>query len=969
MPNPHDNESSRQKSYGGKEVIKNYVEKHQILRMVNTMADELLQTKPANPEEFLAGYFASMPRRGRAESNPGRATTTASLSPTATSSLASKALKSAVRTHSGETFKESKIRRRISETKISFEDQDLLSELAKLWERCSTEPSLDSKLQSFGSRLKKALPPAVAPHAWSFGNTNATSPSALIGSVSQRKIAAMPGESSNSQADLTIVNVGNTKFDATEDGKNANACKIEKVRFYEESYKPPLDVFQTRDGLRNWHAAGKKLWPTKAIDGLRKNCRTMTEHHTYGEPMEVVIPLFIYSVSIYCNVCWSMWIQTAVDSKGTSVRLGRWIEVKDYKYLEDKYTECRVNNSKLVIKISQDKGPWEKFRERVKAEVKCEARKAMLGDAESQALDLNITWNGDELESVFHDGKYVTDSSNTTIESWKGLTYFSEKSTQPPPPTETPEGSKVVVKLFLARYEQQVENDGNKKYPLSDSIAWLPHPAILRNPNGKCCQLKHVEWRKRSTCSVEADDRDTPRCYNKYFVGSPKDPIPLCDIPPPGMLEYLQSRRSREHLTYGGVLSIPLSKDHNCKQDSVFDKVKALVEECLAQKNQQQINTTINDKFDKIFEPNDNEKHSLKSKLWTTLIKPKLGKGFETDNENDELNAQPPTPLQIAHSLDIQRVEWTADNRKKVVLYASLSGSSFFIMTEDQQSTPLFRCCEEYEEQPYWHLNATMRALQNNTKPELKVKLNAINKTNFKDSKETYCTFELGSSSALGRSLGCLRAITHSPKLQNHLALLHKWSWACAFTSRDTRHQVKWYCDHREDQGEYLDPRSCTNVGWWAVKYGKEENDFESHFLPQGDCKLSLGSYMIDQVRPLLYYVQEAMKNMNAKVSDSEGTYDCAPKDKKIKGYRGMQGVKLNRKAYSRGNVVLWSSFSSTSLDQGISQSYAAGKDASVFIIEGYSCRLIAPWSRFGREEEWLFPMNSRFEVKGNAFG
>ena len=424
------------------------------------------------------------------------------------------------------------------------------------------------------------------------------------------------------------------------------------------------------------------------------------------------------------------------------------------------------------------------------------------------------------------------------------------------------------------------------------------------------------------------------------------------------MLEYLQSRRSCEYLVYGNL------KSNSLRKDTQFAPMQKLIEECLLQKNQQQYNDKLHEKLDEILDKKDKFITTLRD----GLIKPKLGQGYQSEQENDQLNADPPTPLQIAHSLDIQQVTWkNPKSNEDVSLYASLSGSSFSIMTQErEESTPLYRCCEEYEDQPFWHLNATMRSLQNKIQPQLSINYNTLHQSQVtKETKGRVCKFGLGCSSDLGRGLGCLRAITLSPGLQKHLALLRGWYWACAFTSKDTHYQVKWHCKNREDiPQDYIDPRKHEQVGWWAVDYSSNKDSYSTHYLPT-NCDLALGAYMIDQVRPLLYYVQEAMENMNTEIHDNENQYICAPLDgRRIKGYRGLKGAKLNRKAYSRGNVVLWSSFSSTSLDQGISHSYAAGKDASVFIIEGYSCRLIAPWSRFGREEEWLFPLNSRFQVK-----
>ena len=513
----------KEKDYGGKEAIKGYAERHKLLSLVDTMVDELLKIKPPNPRGFLVSHFSKS--NNELNETPTTGTTTVAGTPSASTD-----------TPIGSIRKQSTDGSATSEGKTArFADQSLHTELAKLWNSCSKEAiSAENKLQAFGSRLKKALPQEVPPNAWAIAFQHSmTSPSALIGSVSQKNIAATPGVTTpTSQADVTIVDVGNTKFDATEDGKNEHADNVERIRFYEDSYKPPLDVFQARNSLRKWHAAGKKLWPNESIKCLENNCRTMTEHHTYGESMEVVLPLFVYSVTIFRNICWSMWVSTKVQNKdGTIVQLGRWIEVHDYQYLEREYMKWQEKQDpkyptplKIEIPDNESKGPWDKLKERVKSEVRCEARKSILGDSEAHTLNINDIWKGNELRTLFHDGNFINNNNDIIkseyVDSWKGLTFMAEQN--PKSNADADVDSEVAAELSLARYELLNEIDkttGYRKFPLSDTIAWLPHPIVFQRERSSTPPLSIRKKSSVSSAKPSIEDRNTPRCNKQSFVG------------------------------------------------------------------------------------------------------------------------------------------------------------------------------------------------------------------------------------------------------------------------------------------------------------------------------------------------------------------------------------------------------------------------------------------------------------------
>ena len=84
--------------------------------------------------------------------------------------------------------------------------------------------------------------------------------------------------------------------------------------------------------------------------------------------------------------------------------------------------------------------------------------------------------------------------------------------------------------------------------------------------------------------------------------------------------------------------------------------------------------------------------------------------------------------------------------------------------------------------------------------------------------------------------------------------------------------------------------------------------------------------------------------------------------------YRGLEGVAVPQ--YRNGAVLLWASFSSTSLDALTACSFASDRRrGTVFSVQASSTtqgKIISRWSRFARERELLFPPNTWLKV-GNV--
>ncbi|KAJ9450397.1 hypothetical protein DIPPA_27974 [Diplonema papillatum] len=208
--------------------------------------------------------------------------------------------------------------------------------------------------------------------------------------------------------------------------------------------------------------------------------------------------------------------------------------------------------------------------------------------------------------------------------------------------------------------------------------------------------------------------------------------------------------------------------------------------------------------------------------------------------------------------------------------------------------------------------------------------------------------------------------------LASVLHRLKKRSWRSVLWHETWPYYAKWCSDIKkedwshgpdsdtESESEFLPKMSLPDrygsVGW---KVFSPRDDFTplSH-KPVKSFVFNIGVFLLRQTRPLTYYINTALQNVAPQVRGRS----IAPGGV-VKAYRGLTNARLDQKSYESGKVVLWSNFSSCSKDQGVAQSFALGKNASVFIIKGTSCRLIAPWSRFSREEEWLYPLNSKFQI------
>ena len=964
--------------FGSREKVRTYAHEHGILKLVDKLVNELLRQKPPNPLEHLESYIRFL-RGEKGEID------------------VVEALQNRFNSEETHLVSQGSLKATRFSPTSPFE-----TELSKLWEESNKSN------EKFKERLE--------------ANVQQKSLLNNIAALFSKTAPAVQGAGKvASTADTSLVQT-QLKFDASQDVTQAKTDQgVQLVKPYSAEYKPSQSVTEVVDGLADWFAPGRKLWPKSAINRVKNNCTFMQHKHNYGEAAEVVIPLFIYSISVMTDYTWAFWV--------TSDGNGRWTPFsgKEAVVLEKDFLEhCRKDGKTL---IGDGKGMIKSHAMDLSSmkDTILNTRRELLADSVYLNEDQKHTPSHSDatfevpsdMTVMFSEGKKIDNSPEeslhkSTVIGWEGLTVFvSTPFLKDCDNATSVDGTK---EFYIARYElTDVKDDYEKALkktpktqneteelarlktrivlnPYTDTVSWLPVPT---------CIFKKLVVK-------EACVRPT----------TPQATMSFERLPPPGVLEYLQSRRTCEHLEISDGESqylrsqdafecaareekvvqykkkgLPIEIQDEKQEGEVgyfgcdeyrnekcFNcAVSALKDRCIREKNQQQYHQGCHNALEKL------TTYTMYSRF-ETLIENKIKLGKAESPEGDT-----PTPLTIIHSLDIQEVYWSSDGDLKPMttdqkgkqnpLYASLSGKSKFITDPDNTTEPpcpLYKSCCEFPDQPYYILNASMRDAQNRIhKTQISV-TTATNKDSTtakgdKDDAEIFCPRSIAS---LGNGMGALCGVSRKqPDLCRYLTDLMRLSHQTSFDSETTDTSL-WYTSQdiisKEDDAlppsddEYLDPVHYDKLGYYRYTKLYDEQNFLPVFVDPDSIKFQMGDWVSDQVRPLLFYVNEAMKEMS-RVLSYRG-WRCAPSvGQKQKCYRGLANARLPPELYATGNVVVWSAFSSTSTDQGISQYYAgsqSGKNASVFIVKGSSCRLIAPWSRFGREEEWLYPLNSMFQVE-----
>ena len=951
--------------FGPREEVQAYAKQHSILKLVDELVNELLQHKPCDPLAHLACYIDGL--RGAAPATDVEKNRLAAEGSTAACAEVSHP----------------------SSTSSSLE-----AALGTLWDAC--RPNHATFKERFEEDVSQGLRDVLA---------------TVFAKAGKAKGQAGKGQEAKDTPVQTQL-----KFDASPDVTQANAAQsVQLVDPYSAEYRPTQSVSEVVDGLADWFGPGRKLWPRSAVDRVKHNCTFMQHKHNYGEAAEVVVPLFIYSIAIMTEYTWAFWVSSDGHGRWTPFSSAHAVVLE-----KDFLAHCTKDGAPLCGEdedLTRPRGlPLAPLNSTI-----TDARRALARVAEdtrgagttpsrqpaSGAFEVPT-----QMQVVFCDGRMVGGSSSEGDEQgrgfagkvggvfagWEGLTVFvstpflegckcrgdttTTTATSTAADTAATTAKDVAKEFYIARYKlsdvraeyEDAHMQGTadaetlaslKKrvalHPYSDSVAWLPAPScIFEGLHTATADVQHTQ-----TMSLS-----------------------LARLPPPGVLEYLQSRRTCEHLEIAeGGLHYLCSQDAfacrareekvllggrkekvagtdtayvRCDDSCFFCAVGALKDRCVREKNQQQYDKGCKEDLDAL-----STKHTQDYSSFQALVAHKVAIAVREAPEG-----QAPTPLTILHALDIQDVYWSsagvADWTHVKPLHASLSGKNKFIAVPGADGPPcvLYKSCCEFADQPYYVLNASMRDAQN------KAHKTQITVTRKDKTSEVFCARSVAS---LGQGMGTLREVARKhATLRTCLRDLMKLSHQTCFES-ETSGTSLWYTsrdiidDKKKDDAlprsdeDYLDPVHYSGLGYYryTARYDKEAPEY----MEPSTVKVQMGDWVSRQVRPLLFYVNEGMKEMSPVLSYRG--WRCAPETEQ-KCYRGLGNARLPPELYATGNVVVWSAFSSTSTDQGISQFYASsasGMTASVFIVTGSSCRLIAPWSRFGREEEWLFPLNSMFKV------
>eukprot|EP01062_Namystynia_karyoxenos_P056150 TRINITY_DN4710_c0_g1_i1.p1 TRINITY_DN4710_c0_g1~~TRINITY_DN4710_c0_g1_i1.p1 ORF type:complete len:1775 (+),score=445.98 TRINITY_DN4710_c0_g1_i1:91-5415(+) len=584
--------------------------------------------------------------------------------------------------------------------------------------------------------------------------------------------------------------------------------QVTKLLFYAADWTPPRSVEDSMEETGRWWSPRGPLWPGYVADDLMGNCNLMQRYHADAQPPSLVLPLFVYSVSVFYRRVWVAW------------------------------TPARPGDKRTTWTVLKDSDPLDVFREK-------------LVPGEPLQLDARVVRSVKGLPQSFP----LALLPQTHIQPGYALEVFYHRTGH-----------------VLCRYANKHRGD-QAWSPTHDTTLWLPTPSE---------KLKGGKF---------------------DFVRS------LDVMPPPGIIEYLHSRRAEE------LIDWPLDW---VSRPATGTGARRLVAQCLDTTDQQKYSSWHDAEFQKVLadyamlvapRPEDMSVKiipEIPPPIVVALAREKAGEG--------------PSPQSIAHALDIQ---WLYYAGRQYLL--ALSGSRHLVADiKSGQIVEVWRLKDGFDDQPYWHLNAAMRNKQfNNEKPKLTVS-SAAGPAN---AGEYICDAAAPVPDVFGDDCPALPTFTRSaPRVP----------------------------------GQKTVPKRALYVaerGWTVLSAG------ERTLLRPGIVSLNVGTWLLPQVLPLLYYLDRALEQLRD-LPDVRfgGTVRAGPQG--IKNFRGLAGVTLDRNVYDTGKVVLWGQFSSSSKDRGVAAAFAQSEGAAaVFTLLGKGCVCIAQWSRFAREHEWLYPPNSMFKV------
>eukprot|EP01062_Namystynia_karyoxenos_P008779 TRINITY_DN130_c0_g4_i2.p1 TRINITY_DN130_c0_g4~~TRINITY_DN130_c0_g4_i2.p1 ORF type:complete len:2307 (+),score=528.68 TRINITY_DN130_c0_g4_i2:69-6989(+) len=675
--------------------------------------------------------------------------------------------------------------------------------------------------------------------------------------------------------------------------------EVKHIPFYERNYQPPFTMSQTVENLATWYTPQGIVWSEKDIAIFRGNCALMMYQHSADQSDETVLPLYLYSVSLYHIYLWSVW----VSPKRAPPR-GRWAGLR-CPQLQEEFERWERPYAALEAEVATIMQPKYKDLEKFKGEV---------DDQEYAGMMEKVRREEEYMLRVKIDEKKEAGGQDTNILKLNAKWFESVAGLQVPDNAVHMAGENVKrlgYNAFLhggfcvLRFENK--RRGTPKWsPTWDTTAWLPPFEIQTGVTAEPVQVKEGKIKKGKKSAEKAALRTSLSDGMKVVFERL-----LKQLPPPGLLDYIHSRRAEEHLRW----AMP---SWECRP-AISRAARNLIDRCYTVADQQKYDSGLDKDFRALLR---NEKALLPDFLQPPQLNPGFSEFHRTLAAVKCEAGTTATPQVIAHSLDIQHLMYEG-----VRYLLSFSGSRFAIMNcGNKEVTELFRVKDGCDDQPYWHLNYAMRMRQ-------------------MGKNETVLT--------VTGEVQPGRYLAPDPPPATPANALDDASWGLPVDllgeeSKELR--ARW---DRKGGPHGLG-------GWEIVNKAKGGSGVK---IDANHAQWALGTWILPQLVPLIYYTDRAMVSL-AGVPEQKVGYQVCPEPKGIKNYRGLANVKLPSSIYGLGKVVLWGQYSSSTTDRGVASAFAAGDSScAVFTLLGKSCRCIAQWSRFAREKEWLYPPGVKFRV------
>eukprot|EP00755_Sulcionema_specki_P000727 Sspe_Gene.25619::Locus_10333_Transcript_1_2_Confidence_0.500_Length_5282::g.25619::m.25619 len=111
-----------------------------------------------------------------------------------------------------------------------------------------------------------------------------------------------------------------------------DAMPAKRSVFFPPHYRPPEDAsdpFKAVVLLKRWATPCGAAWPSSAVDDLHSDCHIIALHHCGPQSVAVVVPIFSFTAILYHRVSWATWVpSSAVASPTVSGRsAGCWAQI------------------------------------------------------------------------------------------------------------------------------------------------------------------------------------------------------------------------------------------------------------------------------------------------------------------------------------------------------------------------------------------------------------------------------------------------------------------------------------------------------------------------------------------------------------------------------------------------------------------------------------------------------------------